>query len=112
MDPDMTGYGGRERRGERPWISLEVQKAPPGRNFLAAWYKRVKPWFDRYLGGVAPRIGRQARGEAGGRTRLGQSSGTEQVLMSSLTTETVKALSDVELKALHKRCHELAERAK
>ena len=92
------------------WITLDVQKAP-SRNFLAAWYKRVKPWFDRYLSGVAPRIGRQARGEAGGRTRLGRSSGTEQVLMSSLTSETVKALSDEELKALHKRCHDLAKGA-
>lgn len=96
--------------GDR-WISFEVQKAPKP-TFLAAWYRRVKPWFDHYMAGIALRIGRQARGEAGGRTRLGRMSGTERVIMSGLSEETVKGLSKDELSALHGRCHELAERAK
>ena len=45
------------------WISLQVQQAPKP-TFLAAWYRRVKPLFDRYISGLAGRVGRQARGEA------------------------------------------------
>ena len=92
------------------WISLEVQKKSPTRAFLSAWYSRVKPWFSRYLSGVAARVDRQARGEAGGRTRLARTSGTERVILSGLTVDTVQELNDAELKALHRRCHELGER--
>lgn len=93
------------------WISLQAQKKSPTRAFLSAWYRRVRPWFSRYMAGIASRIGRQARGEAGGRTRLARTTGTERVILSGLTVDTVKELSDAELKALHRRCHELGERA-
>jgi len=61
----MRTYGGHERRGDG-WF--KARKKSRTREYLEAFYARVKPWFDRYMSGVAPRIQRQARGEAGGRT--------------------------------------------
>lgn len=95
----------------RRWISLQVQKRSRSRAFLEAFHRRVRPLVDRYLSGIAARVSRQARGEAGGRTRLSRTTGTERVILSGLTAETVRELSGAELKALHRRCHELGERS-
>ncbi|HUT62152.1 MAG TPA: hypothetical protein VNA25_30300 [Phycisphaerae bacterium] len=76
------------------------------RSYLQAFHDRVKPWFSRYLSGIAGRIGLQARGEAGGRSK--GTPGLEKVALQSLTAASVKNLSDEDLLTLHRRCHQAA----
>lgn len=75
--------------------------------YLRAWHKRVRPWLTKYLPGIAERLERMARAEAGGRSSPRRVSETEKMALHGVTVTSVRDLTNTELFQLHRRCHEL-----
>ena len=86
---------------------MVLQAEEHTRAYLVAWRKRVKPWLEKYLPGIAQRLERMARAEAGGRTSPKPVEVTEKAAWSGVTEALVRKMSDTDLIAMHRRCHDL-----
>ena len=84
-----------------------MAEAEHTRAYLVAWRKRVKPWLEKYLPGIAQRLERMARAEAGGRTSPKPVEAAEKVALRDMTEATIRKMSDADLVVMHRRCHEL-----